>query len=59
MSESAWTLLMIMLAPIVFGVLLILGMLVRIVFLISQETKLTDRLKGEGHDRMLSVLQVC
>lgn len=45
MSESAWTLLMIVLAPIVFGVLLILGMLVRIVFLISQESKLTDRLK--------------
>lgn len=45
MSESVWTLLMIVLAPIVFGVLLILGMLVRIVFLISQEAKLTDRLK--------------
>lgn len=45
MSESAWQLLMIILAPVVFGVLLILGMLVRIVFLISQETKLTDRLK--------------
>lgn len=45
MSDSAWALLMIMLAPVVFGVLLILGMLVRIVFLISQETKLTTRLK--------------
>lgn len=45
MSESAWQLLMIILAPVVFGVLLILRMLVRIVFLISQETKLTDRLK--------------
>lgn len=45
MSDSVWTLLMIMLAPVAFGVLLILGMLVRIVFLISQETKLTDRLK--------------
>lgn len=45
MSETGWTLLMIMLAPVVFGVLLILGMLARIVFLISQETKLTDRLK--------------
>ncbi|MBS6957647.1 MAG: hypothetical protein KH225_04065 [Proteobacteria bacterium] len=45
MSESAWTLLMTVLAPIVFGVLLILGMLARIVFLISQETKLIDRLK--------------
>lgn len=45
MSESAWQMLMIMLAPVVFCVLLILGMLVRIVFLIGQETKLTDRLK--------------
>ena len=45
MSDSAWTLLMIILATVVFGFLLILGMLVRIVFLISQETKLTDRLK--------------
>lgn len=45
MSETGWTLLMIMLAPVVFGVLLILGMLARIVFLISQEIKLTDRLK--------------
>lgn len=45
MSDSAWTLLMIVLAPVVFCVLLILGMLVRIVFLISQETKLTNRLK--------------
>ena len=45
MSDSAWTLLMIVMAPIVFGVLLILGMLVRIVILISREAKLTDRLK--------------
>ena len=45
MSDSAWTVLMIIMAPVVFGFLLILGMLVRIVFLISQEPKLTDRLK--------------
>lgn len=45
MSDSAWTVLMIIMAPVVFGFLLILGMLVRIVFLISQETKLTNRLK--------------
>lgn len=45
MSESAWQMLMIILAPVVFINLVLFGLLVRIVFLISQETKLTDRLK--------------
>ena len=45
MSESAWQLLMIILAPVVFINLVLFGLLVRIVFLISQETKITDRLK--------------
>lgn len=45
MSESTWQLLMIMLAPVVFGILLILGMLVKVAIQIRQESKLTDRLK--------------
>jgi hypothetical protein len=45
MSDSAWTLLMIMLAPVVFINLLIFGLLVRAALQISKQTKLTDRLK--------------
>ena len=45
MSDSAWTLLMIVLAPIVFINLLIFGLLVRAALQISNETKLTDRSK--------------
>nr|DAH66669.1 MAG TPA: hypothetical protein [Caudoviricetes sp.] len=45
MSDSAWTLLMIVVAPIVFINLLIFGLLVRAALQISNETKLTDRLK--------------
>ena len=45
MSDSAWTLLMIVLAPIVFINLLIFGLLVRSAFQISKETKLTDQSK--------------
>lgn len=45
MSDSAWTLLMIILAPVVFINLLIFGLLVRAAFQISRETKLTNRLK--------------
>ena len=45
MSDSTWTLLMIVLAPVVFINLLIFGLLVRAALQISKETKLTDRLK--------------
>nr|DAW99642.1 MAG TPA: hypothetical protein [Bacteriophage sp.] len=45
MSESAWQLLMIMLAPVVFINLFLFGLLVRAAFQISRETKLTNRLK--------------
>lgn len=37
MSDSAWTLLMIIVAPIVFINLLIFGLLVRAAFQVSQE----------------------
>lgn len=39
MSDSAWTLLMIVLAPIVFINLLIFGLLVRAAFQLSQEER--------------------
>ncbi len=39
MSDSAWTLLMIILAPVVFINLLIFGLLVRAAFQLSQEEK--------------------
>lgn len=45
MSDSAWALLMIMLAPVVFINLILFGLLVRAAFQISRETKLTNRLK--------------
>lgn len=45
MSDSAWTLLMIVVAPIVFINLVLFGLLVRAALQISNETKLTDRLK--------------
>lgn len=45
MSESAWTLLVIVLAPVVFVNLVLFGLLVRAALQISKETKLTDRLK--------------
>lgn len=45
MSESAWQLLMIMLAPVVFVNLVLFGLLVRAALQISKETKLTTRLK--------------
>ena len=45
MSETGWTLLMIMLAPVVFINLVLFGLLVRADLQISKETKLTDRLK--------------
>nr|DAU86753.1 MAG TPA: hypothetical protein [Caudoviricetes sp.]DAY73575.1 MAG TPA: hypothetical protein [Caudoviricetes sp.] len=45
MSDSAWTLLMILLAPVVFINLILFGLLVRAAFQISRETKLTNRLK--------------
>lgn len=45
MSDSAWALLMIMLAPVVFVNLVLFGLLVRAALQISKETKLTDRLK--------------
>lgn len=45
MSDSAWTLLMIALAPIVFINLVLFGLLVRAALQISNETKLTDRSK--------------
>lgn len=45
MSDSAWTLLMIILAPVVFINLVLFGLLVRAAFQISRETKLTNRLK--------------
>jgi hypothetical protein len=45
MSDSAWTLLMIVVAPIVFINLLIFGLLVRAALQIGKETKLTDRSK--------------
>lgn len=46
MSESAWQMLMIILAPVVFINLVLFGLLVRAALQISKETKLTDRLKG-------------
>jgi len=45
MSDSAWTLLMIVLAPVVFINLVLFGLLVRAALQNSKETKLTDRLK--------------
>ncbi|GEM_PF-329495 len=45
MSESAWQMLMIILAPVVFINLVLFGLLVRAALQISKETKLTDRLK--------------
>lgn len=45
MSDSAWTLLMILLATVVFINLILFGLLVRAAFQISRETKLTNRLK--------------
>lgn len=45
MSDSAWILLMILLAPVVFVNLVLFGLLVRAALQISKETKLTDRLK--------------
>ena len=45
MSDSAWTLLMIIVAPIVFINLVLFGLLVRAALQISKETKLTDRSK--------------
>lgn len=45
MSDSAWALLMIMLAPVVFINLILFGLPVRAALQISKETKLTDRLK--------------
>lgn len=45
MSDSTWTLLMIVLAPVVFINLILFGLLVRAALQISTETKLTDRLK--------------
>lgn len=39
MSDSAWTLLMIIVAPIVFINLLIFGLLVRAAFQLDQEAK--------------------
>lgn len=45
MSDSAWTLLMIILAPVVFVNLVLFGLLVRAALQISKETKLTDRLR--------------
>lgn len=39
MSESAWTLLMIVLAPVVFVNLILLGLLARAVFEIGREEK--------------------
>ena len=52
MSDSAWTLLMIVLAPIVFINLVLFGLLVRAALQISKETKLADRLKRRWY-RML------
>lgn len=45
MPDSAWILLMILLAPVVFINLILFGLLVRAALQISKETKLTDRLK--------------
>ena len=45
MSDSSWTLLMIVLAPVVFINLILFGLLVRAALQISNESKLTDRLK--------------
>ena len=45
MSDSAWTVLMIILAPVVFINLVLFGLLMRAALQISKETKLTDRLK--------------
>ena len=39
MSETGWTLLMIMLAPVVFINLILFGLLVRAVFQLDQEAK--------------------
>ena len=50
MSDSAWTLLMIVLAPVVFINLMLFGLLVRVALQLSQEKQ---------HERVLSVLQVC
>ena len=50
MSDSAWTLLMIVLAPVVFINLILFGLLVRTALQLSQEKQ---------HERVLSVLQVC
>lgn len=46
MSESAWQMLMIILAPVVFINLVLFGLLVRAALQISKETKLTDRVKA-------------
>ena len=43
MSDSAWTLLMIIVAPIVFINLVLFGLLVRAALQISKETELTDQ----------------
>lgn len=45
MSDSAWTLPMIILAPVVFINLFLFGLLVRAALQISRETELTNRLK--------------
>lgn len=45
MSDSAWTVLMIIMAPVVFINLVLFGLLMRAALQISKETKLTDRLK--------------
>lgn len=50
MSDSAWTLLMIVLAPVVFINLMLFGLLVMAALQLSQEKQ---------HERVLSVLQVC
>lgn len=39
MSDSAWTLLMIILAPVVFVNLVLLGLLVRVAFEIGKEKR--------------------
>lgn len=39
MSDSAWTLLMIVLAPVVFVNLVLLGLLVRVAFEIGKEKR--------------------
>ena len=42
MSDSAWTLLMIMLAPVVFINLVLFGLLVRAAFEIREEKKIAN-----------------